>query len=99
MSAGDWAAARGSGATGVSCRAAYVFNGINGIYACNVIYGLYDSKGISRRAVMGCRGRSSCAAILCVWFENQHLNVGHTTQGSYPAPSNTFTSRAPVLYP
>src|SRR5437588_2056877 len=61
MSAGDWAAARGSGATGVSCRAAYVFNGINGIYDCNVIYGLYDSKGISRRAVMRRRGCSSCA--------------------------------------
>src|SRR5437867_1565793 len=53
MSAGDWAAARGSGATGVSCCAAYVFNGINAIYDCNVIYGLYDSKGISR---------SSCGA-------------------------------------
>src|SRR5437763_9370235 len=79
MSAGDWAAARGSGATGVSCRAAYVFNGINGIYDCNVIYGLYDSKGMSRRAVMGWRGRSSCAAILSVWFDNQHLNVRHTT--------------------
>src|SRR6267154_3629690 len=61
MSAGDWAAARGSGATGVSCCAAYVFNGINGIYDCNVIYGLYASKGISRRAVMWWRGRTLLA--------------------------------------
>src|SRR5881275_2766979 len=99
MSAGDWAAARGSGATGVSCCAAYVFNGINGIYDCNVIYGLYDSKGISRRAVKWWRGRTLPATRVQLRSWRRLRKCSSHPSGLVPRPAQYLPRQSPRHLP